>query len=69
MNATINIHGRKLQQMNRTVASVREARGLAKSFLRSLGDDRAHARVFVDGVVITISQDKGRWVVKEEVKL
>ena len=66
MNAKFNFYNGQIQQTQRTVESIQEARGLAKKTLRRLGYT-AWAIVFVDGLRITISQRDGQWQVSEEV--
>jgi len=66
MNAKFNFYNGNVQQTQRPVESVQEARGLAKKTLRRLGST-SWAIVFVDGLRITISQRDGQWQVNEEV--
>ena len=66
MNAKFNFYNGNVQQTQRPVVSVQEARGLAKKTLRRLGST-SWAIVFVDGLRITISQRDGQWQVNEEV--
>lgn len=65
MNAKFNFYNGQIQQTQRTVESIQEARGLAKKTLRRLGST-AWASVLVDGLRITIGQRDGQWQVKEE---
>lgn len=65
MIAKFNFYNGNVQQTQRPVESVQEARGLAKKTLRRLGST-AWASVLVDGLRITISQRDGQWQVKEE---
>lgn len=66
MNAKFNFYNGQIQQTQRTVESIQEARGLAKKTLRRLGST-AWASVLVDGLRITIGQRDGQWHVDEEV--
>lgn len=65
MNAKFNFYNGNVQQTQRPVESVQEARGLAKKTLRRLGST-SWASVLIDGLRITISQRDGQWQVKEE---
>ena len=66
MTAKFVFFSHNTQTTQREVASVQEARLLAKKTLRRLGYT-AWASVFVDGRRITISQRDGQWQVAEEV--